>query len=191
MLGAIITSKCRRKVLTLLIMNPEQEYYLRQIARLTDQPIRSVQLETHGLVTEGVIVERREANRRLFRVNPKFYYHNELKGLIMKTTGLQYEVEKHLVDFKKYVRYAVLDLDNFQIKPESRSDGVLISLYGNFEGLKGFNKERLLNITSILPFKVKFNLVPMEHGMVVSGEGENKILLYSQGEKERELVTVG
>jgi hypothetical protein len=190
MLGAIITSKCRRRVLTLLIMNPEQEYYLRQIARMTDQPIRSVQLETHGLVTEGVIVERREANRRLFRLDPKFYYYNELKNLIMKTTGLQYEVERHLGDFKKYVRYAVLDMDNFHIKPDSRADGVLVSLYGNFEGLKGFNKERLLNITSILPFKVKFNLITLERGMEIIGEGENKIMLFSQGEREREEVKV-
>ncbi len=40
MLGKLFTSKTRVKILTLFLMNPEKEMFIREISRVTDENIK-------------------------------------------------------------------------------------------------------------------------------------------------------
>lgn len=162
MLKTIIPSKCRRKILTLFFLDPENEFYLRQIAKLTQQPVRSVQIEIQNLFEAGIVLERRKSNRRLFKLNKKFYYYDELKQLVLKTQGVQSEVEKHLGNFKNIIQTAVIK-NNGESKPGL--DGrVTVTLNGNFDDLPDSTRKRLTSIKTRLPFEIAFDLVNTDHG---------------------------
>ena len=80
--------KARRRILGLLYGQPEQTFYLRQIARLTDLSPGAVQYELAAL-TEGGLVTREEVGNQVhFQANPVCPVFDELRRLMEKTTGL-------------------------------------------------------------------------------------------------------
>jgi predicted nucleotidyltransferase len=88
MLQQLLTSSARAKVLTLLLMNPASRFYQRQIQSLTGLPPRAVQREMERLESLGLVVREVEGNRVYYTVNCGFALYPELKGLVLKTTGL-------------------------------------------------------------------------------------------------------
>ncbi len=161
MLKAIIPSRCRRKLLSLFFLNPDKEFYLRQIAKLTDQPVRSVQLEIQNLCDAHIVTERRKSNRRLFKLDPGFFYHNELKQLVEKTMGLQMEVEKHLRSYKDYVKMAIIDRS---FEEPMDGDQVQVTLLGRFMNIPEQERQKLMNINGQLPFSIQFELTELNGG---------------------------
>jgi len=72
----------------LFFSNPEESFYLRQIARITAAGQGSVQRELKKLAEAGII-ERLEQGRQVyFRAKRNCPIFGELKGLILKTAGL-------------------------------------------------------------------------------------------------------
>lgn len=186
MLSAIIPSLCRRKILSLFFLNPEKEFYLRQISKLEQLPVRSVQLEIQNLCDSGIVLERRSANRRLFHLNKMFFYYKELNHLVLKTMGLQIEVEKHLKNFADFVKYAVV-YSGYQAVTEPGMK-VSVTLFGSFETLPDLLKEKLLAIKTQLPFQVTFHLkemAPNFRGIEDMRDPElpNPIVIYPQHKK--------
>lgn len=182
MLKAIIPSRCRRKLLSLFFLNSDKEFYLRQIAKLTDQPVRSVQLEIQNLCDARIVNERRKSNRRLFKLNKSFYYYDELMQLIQKTMGLQAELEKHLRSYKDTVQYAVVEKGCSKMPVEGEQ--VCITLLGKFSSMNEEEKEKLIQMTTHLPFSVTFQLKDLGAGFEggedhLHSELEDKVLLYS------------
>lgn len=88
MLKKLLTSSARAKVLTLLLMNPASRFYQRQIQSLTGLPPRAVQREMERLESLGLLVREVEGNRVYYSVDRGFALYPELKGLVLKTTGL-------------------------------------------------------------------------------------------------------
>jgi predicted nucleotidyltransferase len=88
MLEQLLTSSARAKVLTLLLMNSASRFYQRQIRSLTGLPLRAVQREMELLGSLGLVVREVEGNRVYYTVDRGFTLYPELKGLVLKTTGL-------------------------------------------------------------------------------------------------------
>ena len=87
-LSMALFGKTKRALLTLFFSNPEESFYLRQIARITAAGQGSVQRELEKL-TEAGIIERLEKGRQVyFRAKRNCPIFDELKGLILKTAGL-------------------------------------------------------------------------------------------------------
>lgn len=87
-LSMALFGKTKRALLALFFSNPEESFYLRQIARLTAAGQGSVQRELKKL-TEAGIIERLERGRLVyFRAVRSCPIFGELKGLILKTAGL-------------------------------------------------------------------------------------------------------
>ncbi len=84
-LDRLFSSKTRVKILTALLAEPEREYYMRELARSTDEVIGSVQRELGNLEELNLVVSQRRANARFFRVNRRHYLYPELKSMIAKT----------------------------------------------------------------------------------------------------------
>ena len=55
MLEALISSKTRVKLLTLFLLNPESEYYVREIVRMTEENYNAVRRELANLEAFGLI----------------------------------------------------------------------------------------------------------------------------------------
>ncbi len=78
----------RRRVLSLLLMSPDERWYLRDIARRTRCALGTVRRELEGLADAGIAQRAKDGNRVYYQANPASPLLPELTGLIRKTTGL-------------------------------------------------------------------------------------------------------
>lgn len=96
MLEALIPSKVQVKLLALFLLNPESEFYIREIVRMTGQNINGVRHELANLESFGLLLERWRGNQRYFTVNRGFYLYTTLQQLVLKTEGVAGVIRENL-----------------------------------------------------------------------------------------------
>jgi predicted nucleotidyltransferase len=107
-LEALFTSQARISVLELFLLNASNQYYLREVASLTQQPVQAIQRELARLEAGGLLSMTPEGNRRYYRANRESPILPELKALIVKTAGLGDLLRRHLRKSKGSIRVAFL-----------------------------------------------------------------------------------
>ncbi len=98
MLHKLFTSKTRVKLLTLFMMNPGREMYVREIARSTEENINAIRRELANLEGIGLLKSERRGNSRYYAVNKKMPIYNELASIILKTEGVAKELRDSLIE---------------------------------------------------------------------------------------------
>ena len=88
-LESLFSSMARVEILRLLLLNPDRQFYQREIERETGQPIRAVQREVKRLSEIGLLSCSTEGNRVVYRVNPNFALLAELTALVEKASGVE------------------------------------------------------------------------------------------------------
>ena len=88
MLKVLFGSEARVKILALFMLNPAVDFYLREIAKRTELPVRAVERTVKGLVDIGLLRREQRGNSVYFSVNREFPILSELKAIILKTIGL-------------------------------------------------------------------------------------------------------
>ncbi len=83
-----IFPKARQRLLGILLPQPNQEFYLRELIRRSGLGQGSVQQELASLTKAGIILRRKDGNRVYYRANVSAPIYSELKGLMLKTAGL-------------------------------------------------------------------------------------------------------
>lgn len=91
----------RRKVLGLLFGRPEESFYLREIARMTDVGLGSVQRELEGLTEAGLVTRTERGRQVYFQANAESPVFDELCRLVEKTSGLADAVRAALIPFEE------------------------------------------------------------------------------------------
>jgi hypothetical protein len=86
-LEVLFSSAARVQVLRLFLLNPDGEFYQREIERETGQPIRAVQREVGRLSEIDLLSRRTEGNRVFYRLNPGFPLLPELKALFRRAAS--------------------------------------------------------------------------------------------------------
>ena len=74
--------------MSLLFNNPEERFYVREIARLVNKNPSGVKRELDKLQKMDLVLNEREGNLKYFKVNRNSPLFPELKGLIAKSLGL-------------------------------------------------------------------------------------------------------
>jgi predicted transcriptional regulator len=69
MLKKLIGSRVRINVLKLFILNSKQEYYVREIARITKEPFDPVRRELMGLEEIGLLKSRLSGRQKYYSIN--------------------------------------------------------------------------------------------------------------------------
>lgn len=87
-LNKLIPSRTRVEILKLLLLNPKNSYYLREIEQYVKSPVRAVQREMENLHHIGLIEMSARGNRRYYSVNQNFPIYQELKSILLKTVAL-------------------------------------------------------------------------------------------------------
>jgi predicted nucleotidyltransferase len=98
--------RARRAVLTLLMMDPDKRWHLRDVARRADCAVGTVRRELKGLVACGIVMESRDGNRTYYQANPQCPVYPELAGLIRKTSGLADVLRAALAGLGEQVKVA-------------------------------------------------------------------------------------
>jgi predicted nucleotidyltransferase len=88
MLKSLFSSRTRIELLKLFLLNPRSDFYLRQIEKKTALPLRAIQREISNLCGIGLLVKRASGNRNYYSLNENHPLRNELKGIVLKTSGI-------------------------------------------------------------------------------------------------------
>ena len=93
----ILFPQVRAEVLRLLFADPGKELHLRELSRLSQLALGTLQAEVRKLAAAELIVARRDGNRLYYRANTSHPVFPELQGLALKTTGLREQLVTALV----------------------------------------------------------------------------------------------
>jgi len=90
----ITKSKTRRAILELFFNDPEKEYYLRQIEKLTGYSVGNIRREMISLEESGLFIHRALGKIKLYRLNTAYSIYSELKNIIRKTISIEGRIKK-------------------------------------------------------------------------------------------------
>ncbi|OGW41501.1 MAG: hypothetical protein A2010_07570 [Nitrospirae bacterium GWD2_57_9] len=82
-------SSTRAGLLGLFFNNPDDKFYLREIARHIGKDAAGIKRELDNLVEMGLLSKENRGVQKYYFVNKNSPIFSEMKGLIFKTTGVQ------------------------------------------------------------------------------------------------------
>jgi len=132
-LSALITSRARIDVLSLLLLDSGDRRYLREIALLTRQPVRAVQRELARMEASGLVTESTEGNRKYYQANRNSPVFSELKALFLKTVGLGDVLRSHLQGRDESTEVAFL-FGSYARAAETSSSDIDLMIIGRITG---------------------------------------------------------
>jgi predicted nucleotidyltransferase len=84
----LFSSNVRVALLTHFFTHPDERFYARELARRLEEHYNAVWRELSNLEAIGLLASEEHAGVKYYRLNPKFPIYEELKRIIIKTTGL-------------------------------------------------------------------------------------------------------
>ena len=96
MLKALFSSKTRVKLLTTFLLNPDQEYFIRELTRKLDEQINSIRRELDNLRKIGLLKTRTRNRKKYFYTNKEFAIFNELRDMFLKASNNDSELIRQI-----------------------------------------------------------------------------------------------
>lgn len=96
MLEKLFTSKTRVHILEELLLNPGNEYHIREMARIVEATPIYVQKELKNLESLGLLVNRKKGNMVLYKLHTKSPIAEDLKRIFLKTESIGQAIMKEL-----------------------------------------------------------------------------------------------
>lgn len=100
MLEALISSKTKRDILKKFLSNPDERYYVRQLAVILDSSVGAIHRELIKFEKSGILKSQNVGNLRFFYINKENPLFTELKQMIFKTEGVKGRTEVELKNIK-------------------------------------------------------------------------------------------
>lgn len=85
MLEQIFGSKTRVQLITLFVRNPDRQFYVREVSRITGQYINAIRRELLNLVQVGLLKTNAHVHKRFYALDSAFFLHDEIKELFIKS----------------------------------------------------------------------------------------------------------
>ena len=87
MLTDLLFGSYRKKALSLLLLRPDTDYHVRELARLTDTSPGTLHKELARLAEAGLLLRKTQGNQVRYQANRQCPVFEELAGMLRKTTG--------------------------------------------------------------------------------------------------------
>lgn len=88
MLKQLLGSRIRVSILKFFVFNPDNEYYIREIERLTKEPFDPLRMELRRLENMGLLKSRSSGKQKYYSINPNHILFPDIKSIILKTVGI-------------------------------------------------------------------------------------------------------
>ncbi len=85
MLKKIFGSGTRVKLFRQFLMNPQDEFFIRELTRILDEQINSLRRELQNLEAIGMLRSRDRNRKKYYQINPHFLLLHEVTNLVRKT----------------------------------------------------------------------------------------------------------
>ncbi len=89
MLDVFITSRVRRKVITVFVKYPEFNTHVRGLAKLINEDPGNIQRELSKLEKIGLLKSHKEGYSKVYQTNTDFPIYPELREIVLKTQELE------------------------------------------------------------------------------------------------------
>lgn len=83
-LKALFSSQTRVKLLSVFLLHPEEEYFIRQLTRLLGEQINSIRRELENLRRIGLVKARHRNRKKFYKTDTEFIFYPELKNMFSK-----------------------------------------------------------------------------------------------------------
>jgi predicted transcriptional regulator len=96
MLKRLFTSNTRIKLLTVFLMNQNEEYFIRELTRKLDEQINSIRRELDNLKKMGLLRTKTKNRKKFYCVNKDFPFIEELKSIFVKALSSNEDLAKDI-----------------------------------------------------------------------------------------------
>jgi len=97
-------SGARVKLLQQFLLNPGEEFFIRELTRILDEQINSLRRELENLESVGMLKSREKNRKKYYRINPHFTLLHEFTSIIRKSN------EKNQTLLKKMSKLGDIEL---------------------------------------------------------------------------------
>jgi predicted nucleotidyltransferase len=118
----ILFGAYRRQILALLLLRPDESFYVREIGRLTGVPAGSLHRELKLLCDAGLLLRTVAGNQVRYQVDRTCPIQEELAGIFRKTAGLADVLREALAPIVGKIRVAFIFGSVAQGKERATSD---------------------------------------------------------------------
>ncbi len=138
MLKQLFTSNTRVKLLSLFLLNPDEEYFIRELTRKLDEQINSVRRELDNLKKLGLLKSKEQNRKKYFIVNKNFAIFNELRSIFVKALSDHEHVSRKIM---KFGEIDVMVLSGLFVNKEAQLDLLLVGQVDREKLEEFFNNE--------------------------------------------------
>jgi predicted nucleotidyltransferase len=96
----------KRKILALFFLNPDQEYYFSEVARLTETRQGVVQRELKTLTDSDILNSEKRGRQKFYSVNRNNPIFTDLRNIVFKTFGVISQIKEALEPLAKNIKVA-------------------------------------------------------------------------------------
>ena len=85
-------SKARKKLLSFFLSNEKNQYYLRELERLTGISVGNIRRELNTLKADRFFVTEKKGNLLFYKINEQHPLYKEIKKILMTEIGIEAEI---------------------------------------------------------------------------------------------------
>ncbi len=98
----------KRKLLSMLLLRPDERYHVRELSRMTGVPAGSLHRELKTMYEAGLLVREQVGNQVLYSADQGCPIFDELAAIFRKTTGLAYLLRDELDSISDRIDSAIV-----------------------------------------------------------------------------------
>jgi predicted nucleotidyltransferase len=121
-LSSLLFSEYRKRILGLLLLNPNASYHVRELARLTNTAAGTLHKELTKLTIGGILQSKKVGNQVHYSANLACPIFEELASILRKTSGLADVIAGALADKKNQINIAFVFGSVARGEQQSNSD---------------------------------------------------------------------
>lgn len=142
MLKRLFTSSTRIKLLTLFLLHPDDEFFIRELTRKLDEQINSIRRELDNLKKTGLLKSKERNRKKYYVVNKNFIIFHELKSIILKSMSDKETIVKKIMQFGEL---DIVTLSGFFVDKNSAIDLLLVGNVDKQQLEQFFSSEMEMN----------------------------------------------
>lgn len=179
----ITNSKVRRDILTLFFCNPSNKYYIRQIQRLLGYSVGNIAREIMKLNKDDLFLTEREGNLVYYKLNHDHPLYNEIKSIMMKSSGIVQRIKEVLSSIKS-IDIAFI-YGSFPTNEAKTTSDIDVMIIGNPDSKEIVNRLRVLE--SKFDREINFTLYTKDEFL----EKKDKIEFLKEVMKKKKIPLLG
>lgn len=102
-LMGLFRSKARTIILLNFFINPNKEFYTRELERKFNIPVGNVRRELKKIEKSGIIISRSQGNLLLYKINKSNPLYPQFRELVIKIVGIQELIKPFLFNEKDVI----------------------------------------------------------------------------------------